>query len=626
MSELLETDDLKNNNDGFRRITKAEYVKELEDRVKEYMKIITPFPVNTTKYHRINVPSFSSDEEYKEFWFEQFRRCRDGYQDMCGKQYFYYNFCAIESLKHGKIFPDYRVVDNEWFKLVTECQQSHEWGIVCVKRRRVGASWKEAADVIHDCLFNKNFHVGMNSKSEKDSILLFRKVKFIYNHLPPEMRVKTTSSSKMFMDFSYVDPVDGIKKGQESDIIVVPPTDSAFEGMALNKWVCDEAGKINNLLALFSFTEDCLMQETVRVGVPIIFGTSGDVGKEGSGLKHLWDFAHIYKLRKFFFGGWMGLYVDEYGNDNIEEAVRWIVYERRRREGMSTKMYNDFVQKYPLTAEEALMDHTITGLGDPVKIQAQRSSLILNPPTYTRGQFREADGKVLWYPDNFGPIIVYQHPIPGAKFVAGCDPADIDDATGNPSDLATYVMSLPDGASKPAIVMEYVDRPRELNTYYYQLALALQYYNGCKLLVERQKGGRLISFLKDLGLYHLFMTNPQEIRRLYPGRTVSIGVHLDPVTKDYMRGLVTEYVDLNHELIPSISLLDELLAFGSRNTDRAIAFGLTLMALRELSKTYLLKKQPQYMPWIPGFKYVKDSRGNIRLERRQFTGKLITHK
>jgi hypothetical protein len=251
------------------------------------MMITATLPTNTIKYDYVKVPEFREPESAREFWVEQIRRCKEGYNGMAGKMYFFYNFCWIENIGKGRIRPQFRVIDNEWFKYIEDAQKSRKYGIVCVKRRRVGASWKEAADVLHDCLFMKNFHVGMNSKSERDSILLFRKVKFLYNALPDALRARTTSSTKMFLDFSYIDPSNKKKLGNNSDITVVAPTDSAYEGMMLNKLIIDEAGKIVNLPQIWSYAEDCLMQETRREGLVIIFGTSGDVGKEGAGLMEM---------------------------------------------------------------------------------------------------------------------------------------------------------------------------------------------------------------------------------------------------------------------------------------------------------------------------------------------------
>lgn len=602
--------------DEFKVVPESERLHDLEQRVKEYMAISDTLPENKIKYTHLKTPEFKTPEEHKVFWLEQFRRCKEGYNGMCGKMYFFYNFCYMESLR-GRIRPEFRVIDNEWFKFIEACQKSREWGIVCVKRRRVGASWKEAADVLHDCLFNKNFHVGMNSKSNEDSIHLFRKVKFIYNGLPDEMRIRTTSSTQMFMDFSFMDKATKKKLGNQSDVIVVAPTDSAFEGRMLNKWICDEAGKIANLPQMWSYTEDCLMQETRRAGIPIIFGTSGDVGKEGAGLREMWENCDVYKLKRFFFAGWMGLAVDEFGNDRKEECIRWIIYQRRKREKLNTKFYNDFVQKYPLTWEEAFTDNTRFGMGDPIKIDAQIASLTINPPIASRGYFKEENEKIVWFPDRFGACIVYEHPIVGKRngYIGGCDPADIDDVFEEASDLSMYIMALQDGLSKPRIVFEYTDRPRELNNYYQQALLAIRYFNDCRLLIERQKGGRMISYIKDNGFNQLLMTTPESIKRLVPSRSVSIGIHMDNYAKEYMRGVVNEYVDEHPDCIPSIPLLRELKVYGTKNTDKAMAFGITVIGLKEISKPYLNKKKSIIDSRLPSFRYVKDRSGRIVMQR-----------
>jgi hypothetical protein len=579
------------------------YKPDLEAKVREYMLISPSLPENTIKHDYVKIPDFSTPEQKKAFWHEQFRRCKLGYNGMCNKMYFFFNFCWMENITKGKIRPEYRVVDNEWFKFIDLCQRSREWGVVCVKRRRVGASWKEAADVLHDVLFNKHFHVGMNSKSEKDSISLFRKVKFLYNNLPIEMRVRTTSNTKMFLDLSFYEKDEkgnDIRKGQQSDIIVVAPTDSAYEGMMLNKWICDEAGKIANLPQIWSYTEDCLMQETRRAGIPVLFGTSGDVGKDGKGLRDMWEFARMYKLKRFFFSGWMGLAVDDLGNDRKEECIRWLVYKRREKEQNEKYLY-DFIQKYPLTVDEAFMDFRVTGLGDALKIKAQRESLRMNPAEKVRGVFKsDENNRVVFVPDEQGPCVVYEHPKVGQKYIAGNDPADIDDVYGDVSDLSTYIVNQQNGLLKPRIVFEYTDRPRELDRYYDQLLMALRYYNDCRVLIERQKGGRLINYATQMGYKYLLMTQPTQIKRLVPSRGLVIGVHMQTAELVIGRDLVVAYVDNHVELIPSVELLDEFMSFGTKNTDKAMAFMITMIALAEVtrpgSKATAVTKTAKHLP------------------------------
>ena len=601
--------------DAFQPVPLELYQPDLEQRVKEYMLVTPSFPVNTIKYEYIKIPEFETKTQAKDFWKEQFRRCKEGYNGVCGKMYFFFNFCFIEKAGKGKIRPEFRVVDNEWFKFVESAQKSRGWGIICVKRRRVGASWKEAADVLHDILFRKHFHVGMNSKSEADSFSLFIKVKFLYNSLPPEMKARIAANTKSTLKIGYNDPITGDMKGNQSDVVTKAPVDQAFEGLSLDKWVCDEAGKIVNLPQMWAYTEPCMTPETRRVGVPIIFGTSGDVGKDGAGLMEMWENADVYKLRRFFFAGYMGLAVDEFGNDRKEDCIRWIVYERRRREKLSAKFYNDYIQQYPMTVEEAFTVNGEIGLGDVIKLKAQRSGLILNPAAAAKGKFVEENGKVVFKADSSGFCVVYEHPEPLTRYIGGCDPADIDDVFGDVSDLAMYIMATQDGLKRPRIVFEFVDRPRELNKYYEQAMLACKYYNECKLLIERQKGGRMISYFNDAGNKYLLMTQPQEVQRLTPGRNNQIGVHMNDFAKEYMRGVSFEYVDDYVDCIPSIKLIDQMIVFGTKNTDRAMAFGITLIALKEINKPYLLHKRGKIDPRLPKAKYVKDFYGNIRLQR-----------
>ena len=216
-----------------------------------------------------------------------------------------------------------------------------------------------------------------------------------------------------------------------------------------------------------------------------------------------------------------------------------------------------------------------------------------------------------------GPCIIYEHPDITKRngYLGGCDPADIDDVFEEASDLSTYIFALQDGLKRPRVVFEYTDRPRELNNYYNQTLLALRYFNDAKILIERQKGGRMISFIKDQGYNQLLMPTPQEIKRLFPAKNLTIGVHMDGWAKEYMSGVVREYVDTHCDAIPSIPLLRELLIFGTKNTDKAMAFGITVMAVKEVSKPYLLKRKNVLNHKIPNFRYVQDKSGKIVLQR-----------
>jgi len=604
-----------NNNPGI--VSKNERIPELENIVKDYMSLIPEIPRFEKKIYRTKAPKGMDVADRLAWEREEIKKCKYGDGELSGKMYFYYNYGSIENIDRGKIKPDFRSADAFWYERVNSCHEEKGKGIICVKRRRAGFSWKEAADALHDASFYPNAKIGMNSKTERDSVELFKKVKFVYDNLPSFLRATTTAgSSRMEMDFAYFtrdSKGNKIRRGTQSNIFVVSPTPNAFEGRMLNKWVCDEAGKIDHLPQLWSYTEDCLMQETVRSGIPLLFGTAGEIGKEGIGLKRMWDNAHVYNLERIFFGGWMGLITDEFGNDMVEDAVRWIVYQRKKRENLSEKDQVDFKQRYPLTIEEAFMDSSNVGVGNRIKINQQISSLSANPPRRTTGYFRQdATGKVIFNPSADGKVVMYE-PVKEIKnlYVIGVDPADHDDVGTEASDMSLHVIKKQEGAGSPYIVCEYVDRPKKAKEYYEQSMLIARYYNETSLLVERNRY-RMISFMEEAGYKHLIKLSPQGVMRMVGGRSNTMGVHMNDSTKEYMITLIEEYIEDYCELIPSIKLLEQFLLFGVENTDLVMSFGIALMSLKDES---VGTRPIGYKPIKPSFKYMNQGGRVVRVRQ-----------
>lgn len=591
--------------DQFKPIPKNQYVPEWEEEVKRYLLVSGDLPKNEILYTHNNVPKDLAPQLLNSWYKEEVRRCKEGYNGMCGKMYFFFNYCWIQGQKK-KERPHFRVIHNEWFKFIEACQKSNGWGIICVKRRRIGASWMEAADCVHDCIFNTHFNIGMNSKTERDSMILFNKVKFIYQNLPQFLRIPVSSDTKQELDFSYFikdESGNHIKHGNFSNIKAVAPTDNAYEGMLLAKWICDEAGKIRNLATIWQYTEDCLLEQTRRTGLPIIFGTAGDIGAEGRDLEYMWRNAHLYKLKRFFFSGWMGLTADNdpLGNDDKEEGIRWIVYERHRKEQLRAEERNTFIQKYPLTVPEAFTVTTDAGVGNIIKIKAQQQSLAERPALKVKGWFKfNQGGEVDFIPDANGKCIVYEHPKKNidSLYIGGSDPADHNDVFKEASDLSMYIMKRAEGTDPPRIVFEYTDRPPDVTEYYEQAMMALIYYNKAKVLIERNRYG-MINFFEKSSYKFLLARTPKSVFKVVGGREMALGVQMTPYMKKYLKDLLAKYIEDCCEFIPSWELLDEFLYFGARNTDKAMAFGILLILLEDynhpvIEAAKLLSKTPHF--------------------------------
>jgi len=924
-----------------------EYDPVLEDKVKYYLTLTPDLPKNDKRIIRAKAPEGATPYELEIWQREEVRRIREGHFGMSPKMYFFYNYVKMWDIESGLIRPEYRVCQQAWFSLIEECQASREWGVICVKRRRVGASWLEASDVMHDCIINPMFKVGMTSKTEADAIELFKKVKFVYDNLPDWLRpTSSAGNTRSSIDFSYfIKDSTGSRRrlGLQSEIIVKAPTDTSWEGFALRKLVIDECfgrgtlvrmfngnikpiedikigdkviglkgkprtvecttsgisdlyritpnkgepfvcngahlltvtfngtskvlniktseffklkkkrirgyqlmrsgweykrkplsidpywlgcwlgdgsssspsicaadpelkeylekeapsvlnckvtpnkradgivtyyygnnysrdhggirnrlkrikvynnkhiplrylksnrldrlrllagiidtdghkaknkeqyevtfkikrlseelkelcislgfyaslnkkiatmkredgsiykcevyrvhiygsnlsdipckvkrkqsngspkvkgrktpektgfkiekiedgeyfgirlkedpyfllhdgtivhncGKISNLKSMFSMANEVMRVGHRRSGIPLLFGTAGEVSKEGKDLKEMWYNAEIYKLKQFFYGGWNGIIVDQFGNDLKEEAIRWIVYERKRREGLSQKEYNDFLQQYPLTVQEAFTSNENQGLGNQVKISKQLQSLYENPVKEKKGYFKlDKDENVVFHPDNRGACIIYEDPDPSLKntYCASADPTDheVTDTSGL-SSLSMFIMKKSNGIQPPKIVFQYTDRPNIPRDFYEQALMALLYYNKCKILIERNKSG-MITYFDERGYKYLLQTTPQGMTRLIGGNTFNIGYYRTKASKQYGEELVCEYIEDYCEYIPCKELLKELQSYGVINTDRVDALQAGLMFLREdktksIASSLVKEKTPNF--------------------------------
>lgn len=575
---------------SFIKVHPSEYKDDVENQLELIMQKIPKMPKNTILYQRSDPPTFKTEIARKEWEKEEIRRCKYGHNGMCGKMYFWFNYCFLQNITQGKIRPDYRVSDSLWFDELESARDSKEWGVICVKRRRAGFSWKAASDAVHDAIFYKFAHVAMNSRTQIDSEVLFDKVKFIFANLLNFMKPKVGRSTvDEFQFFRKIKDEDGHVKitGNQSEIYCKAPTVSAFEGRMIGKWICDEAGKIPVLPQMWNFTVDTMMEETVRAGIPVIFGTVGEIDRAGAGIMKLWDNSDTYRLRRFFFAGYMGMYYDQYGNDYVEDVVRWILYKRKELEKLGGKDYSDFLQKYPILIEEAFNMTSGEGLGDAIAINRHIGGLRQDPAEQETGYMRWAaeeeitkDGvPVVFVPSQNGKIVVYERPNPEERYVSSVDPADHDDVTNESSDLSFHIGKKANKLSPPKIVIEYVDRPKKLAMYYEQTIMLNLWYN-CKMLVENNRY-RIISEYDQLGFKYMLYRTPTGVTRRFSQRSNSIGVRMTAPVKEYGEGLIEDYLDYHLEDIPSIELCKEFLWYGEKNTDRVMSFMILMILLAE---------------------------------------------
>lgn len=598
-------------------IKENEYIEELEKDVRYHLSMSAHQHPNYTKYTREEYPKFTSQQDEFNYQLREIDRCQKGYNGMCGKMYFWHNYCWLRDPELGKIRPQYRTVVRDWFQFIEDHQkQEDKTGIVAIKRRRVGASWMAAADVLHDCIFKPYYQVGMNSKGEKDSRDLFKHVKFIYQNLPEWLRPRSTASDRRdYMEFAWHEK-DGhgnrSKKGNQSWIVSVAPTDNSHEGSAYSKLIIDEAGKIPNLLTIWSYAQDCLMKPPRRVGLPIIFGTVGDITKDGYGLKEMWINHEIYKLDRFFFYGYNAMdgMIDEYGNDMKEHAIRYIIYERHRLRH-SKKELEAFIQKYPLTEKDAFNQMSGGGVGDIQKINEQITNLMVNPPQAVTGWMRRKPNGVDFVPSPDGEVIIYERPQAIANGYKGVtDPADDDnlDKTRDTSDICTGIGKKAFGLEPVKLVARLCHRPKLLDEHFEQAAMLCEWY-GCQITIEMNKGGwRMKKYFED-HYPHLLALSPVSGTSAKGGVEWKIGVKMTTDRKEQMKGLMEDNIDNHVKWMQDIKLLEQHKVFGDDHADDDLAIMWGWMLILMQSDKTVAKAKEQAIAHNPTASYQKTSKG-----------------
>jgi hypothetical protein len=377
--------------DKIRILPENEYQADLEIEVAFHASRILagkPFRV-TKKYDHITIPTFKPNEtQDRHNWeMEEIRRCLYGHDGLPGRYYYFLNHVKIQHKKIGLIRPEFRATQLLWARTKERILNTTGTGVVMIKRRQVGMSWDMAADNIYDGQFMYRWDIGMNSKSDADSKKLFLKHKTVHRNQSPFLRGEVHVDRRDMMSFGSWNEKEKKNEGTMSTITSVAPTPTAHAGNQYRKLVMDEAGE-TDIISIWANAEDTLMQDGVLICSPFIFGTMGDTDTIGQGLMEFWKNHKVYGLEQFAFWGYNCLILDDLGNDDIENSLRWIIYERKRREDGATKLYKKFLQKYPITEEDAFLSINGVGVGDPILLGKQLLYLFDNPPEKTIGRMR----------------------------------------------------------------------------------------------------------------------------------------------------------------------------------------------------------------------------------------------
>jgi len=594
-----------------------------------------------------NAPRGTRD--YIEYWEEQKRRRVEGYTvggvRITGKHYGYLNFSQIllqEEDSTGKRrkkkgFPRFYDGDYHYFHGLEKARLEGK-GMIVAKARRKGFSYKNAwviADefnLVRDSISVVGAY--MDDFADNTVGMAIEYLDFLNKHTA--WKRQRNPNRRDFMKSQFLEYVDGypVYSGYKSEIHKVSFKDDPFKsiGKSCSIFLFEEAGKWPGLIKSYRFSEPTWKDGDILTGMPIIFGTGGDMEKgtaefhnmfyhpEAYNLmpfENIWDENKLGTVCGYFYPDYIAKppYIDDNGNSLVEEAKakellqRAFIAEKSKRKGD----LDDYISQNPFSPQEAFMVRKgnifPSGLlaRQLAKIEGTKDLKFLGD----RGFFDYDDAGVVKFninqnlkPVDFplekdnveGCVQIWEHPRESEKspyglFFATLDPYDHDKSeSGSIGSMIIWKTVADAGQTYDLPVASYHGRPEKANEFYENCRRLQKYYNAV-CLYENEKIG-YEKYLENKGESYLLKDQPSVLDKILKQTHVKRpkGTHMVIGIKDQCEIWAKDWLleetapgHFNTEKIFDTFLLKQLIAYDpDGNFDSVIAFLLAMLYKQEV--------------------------------------------
>tara|TARA_R110000737_G_scaffold189437_2_gene211430 strand:+ start:1374 stop:3398 length:2025 start_codon:yes stop_codon:yes gene_type:complete len=528
------------------------------------------------KWGRSDMPDgLNEDTVSKYSWFvdQEFKRREEGVwfmnngepTYMTGEHYYYLNWCKMDV---G--YPEYRDRDRRFFIFWEICKKDPDsFGMIMVKHRREGASYKGASMLLHEITARYNSHGGITSKTGADAKSLFTdKLVYMFRSLPFFFQPIIDGSDNPKSTLSFNTPGQKITKNYakvtksealNSRIDWRNTRENSYDSVKLIRYLCDEAGKWTeaSVEKNWEVVRSCLTLGDKIIGKCFMPSTVNELEVSGGeNFKNIWFDSNIKEIDangrtrsgmySYFtpaYDGYEG-FIDKYGMSVVDsptkDQAKFIGKTIGAREYLqnvrdayknNTSKLSEEKRQRPFTIDEAFRSDSrhspfdVERIYQQMDFNEQANNLIVKGDFIWKGGVK--DTTVQWQPGSQGRWriswippqerrnnikLIYKRKTPGnsTEMVAGCDPYDHDTTTdGRRSDAACYVykkFSMLDDFSNQ-FVCEYIARPPKAEMFYEDVIKTCVYY-GCSILIENNKVG-IIKYFERRGYYDYLMDRPE---------------------------------------------------------------------------------------------------------------------
>jgi len=419
-----------------------------------------------------------------------------------GLHYYYLQWCKIDI---G--YPDYRDRDRRFFLFWEACVIDMKCsGMIMVKHRREGATFKGAAIVLEYITRTFNANAGLLSKTGPDAKEFFSKLVKMFRALPKFYQpiIAGTDNPKTMLEFDkpgerMTKRTQRVQKSEAlgSKIEWKNTAENAFDSYKLKRFVCDEGGKWEEADVSKNYQVVKPTLSDREPGKAFYPSTVNEMTRKGGkNFKRIWDQSDqnnrdangktISGMYRYFTPAYDGLedgadiFIDIFGRSVIEDPETPIMgihgqmitigaktYLSRIRKSLENDTYAlaEHKRQFPWDIEEAFMVEANNCSFDVEKLYAQKDwNLQYSGRLITRGNFGWVNGifggevrftpskhgrwLVAWIPDKEDQnkrIVRNSRIYPGNMdlTVSGADPYDHSTTTdGRRSNGASYVFRM----------------------------------------------------------------------------------------------------------------------------------------------------------------------------------------
>lgn len=587
--------------------------------------------------------------EYQEYWDEQDRRCREGYTvggiRITGEHYAYLNFGRIkitegEGKKARKYegFPRFLDMDYYYYHELEKAKLNKE-GIIVAKSRRKGFSYKGAFNTVYEYNWYRNsFSIIAAFLAEYSQTTMNMSLDMInFINTNTDWAKRKLIDTRQHIKSGFKEKINGIEveSGFKSEIMTMSFKDNPFKsiGKSASVMLFEEAGKWTGLIESYMLSKPLFSDGEIMIGIPIIYGTGGDMeggtqdfadmfyNPSSYGLRayqNIWDENAIGSCGWFVDDSWYKPpYVDKDGNSDRAKAKESLLLKREivKKSG-NKRAYEKEITQQPLSPAEAFL--RTSGNRFPladlqiILSQVEGSERIQNTNYIGDIVFNPNSLKYEWKPnpnlnplkefpltkdqDSEGCVVIYEMPyedeegnVPFGRYLAGTDPYDHDQSSTTSLGSTIIIDKITN-----RIVAEYTARPKTANEYYEILRRLLHFYNA-RCLYENEKKG-LFQYLEGKNETYLLLDQPAYIKDVIQNSKVERGkgMHMNKSLKDHGEDLIIMWLledydssngIKNMHKIRCIPLLKELIAYNPEgNFDRVMSLMMCMYHIQEVKK------------------------------------------